>query len=60
MGATHTAINMPITTQQIFFSRRVIEEISTCKLLDGRKAYRKKITLDQSARPKTNNKFFNS
>lgn len=55
MGATHTAIKIVTAPRQIIFSRRVIEEISTCKLDDGRNAYSKKITLDQSARPAAKN-----
>ena len=37
--------------QQIIFSRRAIDEISTCKLDDGRKVYSKKIIPSQNKNP---------
>ena len=51
MGATHTAIKIPRTAQQIIFSRRAIAEIFTCKLDDGRNAYSRKNIPDQKIIP---------
>lgn len=51
MGTTHTAIKIVKTLKQIIFSRRAIEEISTCKLDDGRNVYSRKIIPDQKIIP---------
>ncbi len=55
MGTTHTAIKIPTAAQKIIFSRRATEEISTCKLDDGRKVYSKKNIVAQKNNPAAKN-----